>query len=69
MIDTGDPYLDWCENNLDELRKYPDSFVAIDPQIGIVHHDSDSDSFAAWGRGLSKADKARLMLTHTSMYV
>lgn len=63
-----DPYLDWCDKNRDELRKYPDCWVAIDPEAGIVHHSTDADAFAAWERALSLADRARMTVTHTRLY-
>lgn len=63
-----DRHLDWCDKNRDELRKYPNSWVAIDPEVGIVYHSADGDAFAAWECALPAADRARLMVTHTRLY-
>lgn len=64
-----DPYTRWLENNLDQLQQYPDEWVALDPQRGIVFHSADGDAFDAWLDELPADEDSRLMVLHTSTYV
>lgn len=36
----------WIEAHLDELRKYPDTWVVLDAEKGIVFHTKDETEFA-----------------------
>lgn len=64
-----DPHKRWIERNLDELRKYPDMFVALDPDRGILVHASEQREFAAKLDALTPEENERVMLFHTSMYL
>ncbi|WP_437783439.1 hypothetical protein [Sorangium sp. So ce1097] len=68
--ETADqPHTNWIEANKDKLRAYPDSFVALDLEEGIVAHASDGDEFHAQLDKLSPEQRDRVVLFHTSMYV
>ncbi len=63
------PHVAWIEKNRDVLRAYPDSFVALDPDEGIVVHSTDGDEFAAKLAELPAEQQDRVVLFHSSMYV
>lgn len=70
-----DEYSRWIEQHLDELAKYPDCFVAIDPEKGregVVLHSPDEGLFSRRLREIRARDPEaceRLLVTHTSTYV
>jgi hypothetical protein len=64
-----DPHTRWIEDNLDELRKYPDAFVALDPDRGILAHATENGEFAAKLEALTPEERERVTLFHTSMYL
>jgi hypothetical protein len=63
------PYLDWIDAHRDELRAYPDEFVALDLEKGIVFHTADEQALAAWLEALPDEERERRMAFHTSMFV
>lgn len=62
-----DPHLRWIEEHLDELRRYPSTWVAIDPVRGIVVHAKDGDEFADKLAALPREERKRLLTFNTSM--
>lgn len=63
-----DAWLEWIETHADQLRAHPDSFVAIDRDVGIVLAERVEENFNA--RLAALGDRARdLYLLHTSLYV
>ena len=63
------PHERWIEAHADELRKYPDEWVLLDPEQGIVFHTADQAEFGRYLERFGPEDRARLMPFHTSMYV
>jgi hypothetical protein len=65
-----DPNLDWCQKNIEKLRQFPDSFVAIDIGRGeIVVHSADQDEFIKKLGDLGRDARSVLFRTHTSQFV
>lgn len=65
-----DPNLAWCENNLKLLEKYPDCFVAIDIDDGVVEISAKAqEDFVAQLKSLDSDVRKRLFTTHTSLYL
>lgn len=65
-----DPYLGWCANNVDKLRKYPNSFVGIDVEKGcVVLADSDQDEYNKKYRQLDRDYRVTLFQTHTTLFI
>ena len=64
-----DPYTRWIQDNLEQLRQYPDSWVALDPKRGVVFHAADGAEFDAWINALPDGLRTEYMILHTSMYV
>jgi hypothetical protein len=70
-----DEYSRWIAEHLDALAKYPDCFVAIDPdkgREGVVLHSPDEALFSRRLREIRARDPGayeRLLVTHTSTYV
>lgn len=64
-----DPHARWIEQNLEELRRYPDMFVALDPERGILVHAAEQSEFAEKLKSLTPEENERVMLFHTSMYL
>jgi hypothetical protein len=68
----SDPYDRWLEENLDEIAKYPDCFLAVDPKQGIILHEADEWEF---GRMLSEIFErepkrcGRTMTFHASLFL
>jgi len=65
---VSDPFLDWCDANLDKLAALPRAYVAIDPEKGILFYDSDQRIFGEKLAKLSREDRKRTFSTHTSQY-
>jgi hypothetical protein len=63
------PHIRWIEANRDVLHAHPDSFIALDPDKGIVAHAIDGDDFAAQLDKLPPEQRDRVVLFHASMYV
>jgi hypothetical protein len=59
----------WIEAHCEELRNYPDSFIALDAEKGVVIHAQDGDEFEIQLEKLSPEERDRVALLHTSMYV
>jgi len=71
---TRDPHFEWIEANRELLRtSYPNSFVAVDYEKGVLLHSSDADDFgeklARLSNELSRDQHERVMAFHTSMFV
>lgn len=68
-------YKRWIREHMDELAKYPDCFVAIDPSKGdqgLILHASDEEEFSDRLLEIYASDpgsRQRLLLTHTSVYM
>jgi hypothetical protein len=70
--DSDDPHGRWIEEHLDVLAKYPDQYVAIDPEQGVVVQDANEREFRQKLRELDQRDavlRARLLVAHTSMFL
>ena len=63
----SDSHFEWIETHRDELRAYPNTYVLLDPEKGIVFHSSDGDELTARLEGLDPEEQDRLMVFHTSM--
>ena len=65
-----DPNLDWCQSNIEKLKQFPNSFVAIDTKKGeIVVHSADQDEFIKKLELLSHVTRSTLFQTHTSQFL
>jgi hypothetical protein len=67
-----DPSMQWIHEHREELRKYPDHYVAIDPERGIVLAAQDGDEFARKFSELVDREGCRgdkYLQTHTSLHV
>ncbi len=65
-----DPNLDWCQTNIEKLKQFPNSFVAIDTKKGeIVVHSADQDEFIRKLELLSHVTRSTLFRTHTSQFL
>lgn len=63
------PEARWIRANRDQLRAHADSFIALDPEKGILVHSADGDEFAARLEQLSAEERGRVVLFHASMYL
>lgn len=63
----SDAHFEWIETHRDELRAYPNAYVLLDPEKGIVFHSSDGDELTARLEKLAPEEQDRLMVFHTSM--
>ncbi|MCC6559478.1 MAG: hypothetical protein IT372_41705 [Polyangiaceae bacterium] len=63
------PHVRWIEANRERLEAYRDSFIALDPEKGILVHAEDGDEFEAKLGDLSPEERDRVVLFHASMYV
>jgi hypothetical protein len=65
-----DPDLAWCEEHLDVLKNYPDSYVAIDTAAGkILAHAREEIKFIEQLKALDASKRKALFTTHTSTYL
>lgn len=62
------PHYAWIEEHLDELRRHPDMWVAIDPERGIVAEAGDGDQLADQLAALPPEEQARLLAVDTRLY-
>lgn len=63
-----DEFATWVEAHLDDLRKYPNEFVAFSPRTGIVDHDPDGEALhrRLWER---RSEVVDYCVEHTSLYL
>jgi len=70
--DVAKPYHDrlheWVEIHREELARYPNQFVAIDPDEGVVISDPTDDGFSEKLMQLDAEKRRHLLTTHTSLY-
>lgn len=59
----------WIEQNMNELRRYPNHWIALDAEKGIVIAEQDREQFSERYSKLSADAQDRLLLFHSSMYV
>lgn len=64
-----EPYFDWIDAHRDELRAYPNEFVALDLEKGIVFHSADGERLADWLEALPQEERERRMVFNTAMFV
>lgn len=62
-----DPWQAWINAHPQEIARYPGEHIAVHPERGIVHHDSDGRAFAAWYRELSEEEAETYLITTSSM--
>lgn len=62
----SDAHFDWIKTHRDELRAYPDAYVLLDPEKGIVFHSPDGAEITARLDKLLPGEQDRLMVFHTS---
>lgn len=67
--ELGDSRLDWCEANLDELRRYPNALAAIHSERGIVAVSTDPIDFYRQLDLVDKDIRAHVLVIHTSQFV
>lgn len=63
------PEARWIRAHRDQLRALADSFIALDPEKGILVHSADGDEFAAQLKQLSAEERGRVILFRASMYL
>lgn len=64
-----DPNAAWIEANLEVLREYPNTWVVLDPERGIVFDTNDENELATKLAALSPGERERMTAFHTSLYV
>jgi hypothetical protein len=64
----GEPFNEWISKNRDELAKYPDQFVAIHPNEGVVVADANEERFSKCLLSMIPIVRHQLLTTHTSLY-
>lgn len=67
-----DPYMQWIHEHREELRKYPDHYVAIDPEQGIVLAEKEGEIFSQRLKELIDREGIpgdKYLRTHTSTYL
>lgn len=64
-----DPHLDWIEAHTEELRRYSDMWVAIDPRRGIVAQATDGDELADRLAALPPDERQKLLAIDVRLYV
>lgn len=65
---SNDPFFDWCETHSQELARYPDSYVAISLEDGVVVSAKTDKEFAEKLRNIDPVRKKSLFRTHTSRW-
>jgi hypothetical protein len=68
----SDPYDAWLEANLEEIAKYPDCFLAVDPKQGIILSSSDEWEFARLLGEIYEREpkrRGRTMTFHASLFL
>ena len=63
-----DRYLEWCEYHREELLRYPDSYVAVDLEKGVVATGRTADEFERALGALDANYRDQLLVVHTSIY-
>lgn len=63
-----DPHTAWINLNRLALQDYPDTWVILDPEQGIVFDSKDEDELATKLAALSPEERERVMAFHTSLY-
>lgn len=66
-----DPYMQWIHEHREELSRYPDHYVAIDPERGIVLAVHDLEDFGRQFSELVDREGCRgdkYLQTHTSLH-
>lgn len=63
------PHSLWIERNMDELKRYPNCWIALDADLGIVIAEEDREKYAEKYKKLSPEQQDKLLLFHSSMYV
>lgn len=63
------PHHKWLGANRGALEPYSDSFVALDPEQGIVAHSPDGDTLTDQIDALSPEQRERVVIFHASMYL
>ena len=64
-----DAHSKWIELNRETLRGHANSFIALDPSVGIVASSPCGVAFEAQLGALSTEQRGRVVLFHASMYV
>lgn len=64
-----DPHFDWIEGHREELCRYADMWVAIDPQRGIVAQARDGDELAERLAVLPPEERRKLLSIDVRLYV
>lgn len=59
----------WCHEHRDLLSSYPDAYVSIDPQRGIVVHSRTLEELETALAALPQDERQKLYSTHTSVYL
>ncbi|WP_428263565.1 hypothetical protein [Haliangium sp.] len=64
-----DPHTAWIQRNLETLAAYPNEWIALDEERGILFHSADADTFAAMIDALTEEELERVLAFNTVMYL
>ncbi len=66
---VSDPLLEWCAANLETLKRFPNSFIAIAIDRGVVVAAKDAREFEERLSQIPDDVQDNLLLTHTSEWL
>lgn len=61
------PHYHWIDLHRDVLKSYPDGFVALHSEKGVIVFDTDILGFTEKMNSIQQEQRSALMILHTSM--